>query len=97
MGVADTMRGKLQSVFTPASLVIVDESSRHAGHAGARPGGETHFRLEMVSAAFSGRSRIERQRMVHTALATELGGPVHALSLSLLTPEEAAAKGSAAE
>lgn len=95
MGVADTMRGKLQSVFTPARLVIIDESSRHAGHAGARPGGETHFRVKMVSAAFSGRSRIERQRMVHTALATELGGPVHALSLSLLTPEEAAAKGGA--
>src|SRR5512144_1936186 len=62
---------------------------RHAGHAGARPEGETHFRIEIVSASFQGLSRVERQRLVHRLLAAELAGRVHALSLATQTPEEA--------
>jgi BolA family transcriptional regulator, general stress-responsive regulator len=88
--VAETMRRKLTEALAPARLAIVDESHRHAGHAGARPEGETHFRVEIVSAAFDGLSRIERQRLVHQLLSAELAGRVHALSLTTQTPEEAA-------
>jgi BolA family transcriptional regulator, general stress-responsive regulator len=87
-GVAESMRRKLTEALAPTRLAIVDESHRHAGHAGARPEGETHFRIEIVSASFAGLSRIERQRLVHRVLATELAGPVHALSLATQTPEE---------
>ena len=86
--VAETMRRKLTEALAPTRLVIIDESHRHAGHAGARPEGETHFRIEIVSAAFAGLSRIERQRLVHGVLAPELAGRVHALSLATRTPEE---------
>ncbi len=86
--VADTMRRKLTEALAPARLAIIDESHRHAGHAGARPEGETHFRIEIVSEKFAGLSRIERQRLVHEVLATELAGRVHALSLATRTPEE---------
>lgn len=82
MTVSATIERKLTSAFAPVSLVVVDESHRHAGHAGARPEGETHFRVEIVSAAFEGKSRIERQRMVYDLLRDELAGPVHALSVS---------------
>ncbi len=92
MGVADTIRSKLRDALSPGSLVIEDESAQHAGHAGARPGGESHFRVTIVSAAFASRSRIERQRMVYGILAEELAGPVHALALVTRTPEEAAAR-----
>jgi BolA family transcriptional regulator, general stress-responsive regulator len=88
--VAETMRRKLTEALAPAHLVIIDESHRHAGHAGARPEGETHFRIEIVSAAFAGLSRIGRQRLVHRVLASELAGRVHALSLATHTPGEAA-------
>ena len=88
--VAETMRRKLTEALAPTRLTIFDESHRHAGHAGARPEGETHFRIEIVSASFSGLSRIERQRLVHQVLASELAGRVHALSLATLTPEEGA-------
>ena len=88
--VADTMRRKLTETLAPTRLAIIDESHRHAGHAGARPEGETHFRIEIVSAAFAGLSRIERRRLVHRVLATELAGRVHALSLATQTSEEAA-------
>jgi BolA protein len=94
MAVADTMREKLAAAFTPVVLEVNDESARHAGHAGATRGdgshGETHFHVRLVTAAFEGVSRVERQRRVHAALAAELHGPVHALSLSLMTPQEAA-------
>lgn len=94
MAVADTMREKLTAAFTPAVLEVNDESARHAGHAGATRDdgshGETHFHVRLVTAAFEGVSRVERQRRVHDALAVELRGPVHALSLALLTPDEAA-------
>ena len=88
--VADAMRRKLTETLAPTRLAIIDESHRHAGHAGARPEGETHFRIEIVSAAFAGLSRIERRRLVHPVLATELAGRVHALSLATQTSEEAA-------
>jgi BolA protein len=93
MTMAVTIRDKLMSAFAPSLLEVVDESARHAGHAGATRGdgsqGETHFQVRLVSAAFEGVSRVERQRLVYAALAAELAGPVHALSLKALTPAEA--------
>ena len=88
MSVADTIRRKLTERFAPVRLELVDESERHAGHAGARPEGETHFALTIVSAAFAGMSRVARQRLVYEALAAELANRVHALSLTARTPEE---------
>ncbi len=89
MTVADTIREKLIAAFTPVDLVIEDESARHAGHSGARPSGETHFQVRIVSAAFEGLSRVERQRRVYAVLADEMRGPVHALALTTLAPGEA--------
>ncbi|HEV2551938.1 MAG TPA: BolA family protein [Stellaceae bacterium] len=89
MSVAERIRAKLTAGLMPLRLVIHDESHRHAGHGGARPEGETHFRIEIVAAAFVGESRIARQRRVYRLLAEELAGPVHALSLATFTPEEA--------
>ena len=88
MSVADTIRRKLTERFSPIRLEIEDESHRHAGHEGARPGGETHFSVTMVSAAFSGQSRVARQRLVYQTLAEELAMRVHALSLTTLAPDE---------
>lgn len=88
MKVADILRDKLTAAFAPQRLQIVDESHRHAGHAGARPEGETHFNVEIVSSAFAGRSRVERQRLVYGTLAEELRERVHALALKTLTPDE---------
>jgi BolA protein len=89
MTVAEQIRRKLAAALAPSRLDIVDESARHAGHAGARPEGETHFRLTIVSAAFEGRTRVDRHRLVNALLAEELIGRVHALSLTTLTPDEA--------
>jgi BolA family transcriptional regulator, general stress-responsive regulator len=89
MSVADTIRRKLTDRFAPARLDIVDDSHRHAGHEGARSGGETHFAVTIVSAAFTGRSRVARQRLVYQTLAVELASGVHALSLTTLAPDEA--------
>ena len=89
MSVADTIRDKLTDRFTPVRLDIVDESHRHAGHAGARPEGETHFAVTVVAAAFAGHNRVARQRLVYQTLAEELATHVHALSLTTLTPDEA--------
>lgn len=86
--VADRIRVKLTQALSPQHLAISDESARHAGHAGSRPEGETHFRVEIVAEAFRGLSRIDRQRLVHHTLAEELAGPVHALSLSTRAPGE---------
>jgi BolA protein len=88
MRVADRIRSKLQAAFAPARLAVTDDSARHRGHAGARPEGETHFTVEIVSAAFVGMSRVERQRRIYGVLAEELAGPVHALSLSARAPGE---------
>ena len=87
--VADRIRAKLMDALTPVSLDIVDESHKHKGHAGYREGGESHFHVTVVSAAFEGQNRVARQRAVYGALAEELAGPVHALSLKLMTPGEA--------
>lgn len=86
---ADRLRVKLGSALHPSSLSIVDESARHAGHAGAREGGETHFRIRIISTEFAGLSRVERQRRVYAAVAEEIADGVHALALTTLTPEEA--------
>jgi len=90
MHIHDILTRKLTAAFAPASLTIVDESHLHAGHAGHRPGGESHFRVTIVSDAFGGRSRVERHRMVNAALAEELAGGIHALAIQARTPEEAA-------
>jgi BolA protein len=88
--VANALREKLVAAFAPLALAIEDESARHAGHSGAREGGESHFRVRIVSAAFAGLSRVERQRLVYAAVAAEIAGGLHALALTTLTPEEAA-------
>ena len=88
MTVAETIRDKLTREFAPTRLAIVDESHRHAGHAGARPEGETHFTVRIVSAAFDGLGRVARQRLVYQTLADELATRVHALSLTTLSPAE---------
>src|SRR5690606_37880833 len=86
--VTDTIRRKLEAAFAPARLEIVDDSERHRGHAGHREGGESHFTIVVEAEAFAGQSRVARQRMVHAALADELAGPVHALSVKALAPGE---------
>jgi BolA protein len=88
MSVADIIRRKLTERFAPIRLEIEDQSHRHAGHEGARPEGETHFAVTVVSAAFIGQTRVARQRLVYEALAKELAAPVHALSLTTLAPNE---------
>jgi BolA protein len=88
MSMALRMRRKLEAAFQPLKLEIVDESARHAGHAGARPGGESHFRVTMVAAAFAGQNRLARQRRVNEVLAEELRGGVHALAMTVLAPGE---------
>ena len=88
MSVAETIRNKLTDRFAPARLVILDESQRHAGHAGARPEGETHFAVTIVASAFAGLNRVARQRLVYETLADELATRVHALSLTTLATGE---------
>ena len=90
MAVADAIRQKLTSLFAPSELTVVDESARHQGHAGHRPGGESHFDVIIVSEQFAGLTRVERQRRVYAALEAEFRGGLHALSLKALTPAEAA-------
>jgi len=86
--VAKTIDNKLRSEFAPSRLAVEDESSRHHGHAGWREGGETHFRVEIVSAAFEGQSRVARQRLVYAALKDEFAAGLHALALTTLTLAE---------
>jgi BolA protein len=88
MRVADAIRRKLTERFAPIRLEIEDESHRHTGHASARPDGETHFSVTIVSAAFIGESRVARQRLVYQTLAEELATRIHALSLRALAPSE---------
>lgn len=86
MSVAETIRTKLTDAFSPSVLEVIDESHLHAGHIGARPEGETHFRVEMTAAALADDSRVDRQRKVYAVLADELAGPVHALALKISAP-----------
>ncbi|WOH50571.1 BolA family transcriptional regulator [Bradyrhizobium sp. sBnM-33] len=92
MSTRDIIINKLREAFLPESLDVADESHLHEGHAGHRPGGETHFRVYIVSPAFEGKSRVERHRMVNTALAVELEGSVHALAIKAQAPGEAAGR-----
>ena len=85
------MEAKLRAALQPEQMDIIDESQRHASHGGGHPDGESHFRMRIVAAAFAGKSRVARHRLVHEILADELRERVHALSLETLTPEEAAA------
>jgi BolA family transcriptional regulator, general stress-responsive regulator len=84
---SERIRAKL-APLRPVRLAIIDDSHRHRFHAGARPGGETHFRVEIVAPDFIGMSRIERQRRVYGLLAAELADGVHALQLVTLAPNE---------
>ena len=88
MSVADDIAAKLEAAFAPERLEVVDESHKHEGHSGWRAGGETHFHVTLVSKAFSGQSRLARQRAVYAALAEELAGPVHALQVTAKAPGE---------
>ena len=92
MTMAERIERKLTEQLAPESLEIEDESHKHAGHSGWREGGETHFRVRIVAAAFAGESRVARQRRVYRILSDEMAERVHALSLATLTPEEAAAR-----
>lgn len=86
--IADSLRTKLDTSLKPSRLEIVDDSARHAGHSGAGASGESHFNIVISSDAFTGVNRVQRQRMVYAAVAEELAGPVHALSVKALAPGE---------
>ena len=86
----EAIHHKLTAAFSPTRLEIEDDSDRHAGHAGARPGGESHFNVLIESAAFAGANKVVRQRLVYKALSDELAGPVHALTVKALAPGETA-------
>jgi BolA protein len=85
---ADEIRLHIEAALAPERLELEDESRLHAGHAGARAGGESHFRALVVSARFEGVSRVMRQRMVYDALGDMMQGGIHALALRTLTPSE---------
>jgi BolA protein len=87
--IAQAIHDKLHNAFHPERLEVIDDSARHAGHSGAREGGESHFNVVIVSRLFEGQGRVARQRSVYSALAEELAGPVHALSVKALAPGEA--------
>jgi BolA protein len=91
MQTADIITRKLTEAFAPQSLEVVDESHHHEGHAGHRPGGQTHFRVYIVSDAFKGKTRVDRHRMINAALAGELAGGVHALAIHAAAPGEGGA------
>jgi BolA protein len=91
MRTADLITQKLTEAFAPQSLKVMDESHQHAGHAGHRPGGETHYRVYIVSDAFKGKTRLQRHRMINETLAGELAGGVHALAIHAAAPGEGGA------
>ena len=88
MRTADLITQKLTEAFAPQSLKVEDESSRHEGHAGWRPGGQTHYRVYIVSQAFKGKTRLERHRMINDALSGALSGNIHALAIHASAPGE---------
>jgi len=88
MHTADVITEKLTAAFAPESLRVEDESHQHEGHAGHRPGGQTHYRVYIVAEAFRGKSRIDRHRMINQTLAQELAGGVHALAIHASAPGE---------
>ncbi len=89
MSLGDWIRTTLEERLAPTALSVVDESHQHAGHSGWREGGETHFRLDVVSAVFEGKSRVERHRMVNALLDDAFKRGLHALALRARTPGEA--------
>jgi BolA protein len=89
MTMSERIHDKITAALRPARLEIIDESHLHHGHVGSRPGGETHFRVEIVSAAFAGQAKLARQRRVYDILKDEMmPGGIHALSLATWTPED---------
>jgi BolA protein len=88
MQTKDVIIEKLTAAFMPESLEVLDESDQHKGHAGHRPGGQTHYRVYIVAKAFAGKSRIVRHRMINEALDAELKGGVHALAIHASAPGE---------
>jgi len=88
MRTRDLITEKLRKAFAPESLRVEDESHQHAGHAGHRPGGETHYRVYIVSEVFRGKSRLQRHRMINDTLASELSAGVHALAIHAAAPGE---------
>jgi len=88
MHVRATIENKLNAALNPEHLEVIDNSAKHAGHAGANPDGESHFEVVVVASSFEGQNRVQRQRMVYEALAEEMAGKVHALELKTLTPDE---------
>lgn len=88
MRVANIIKEKLTEALSPIDLDVLDESHKHAGHAGSRPEGESHFNVKIVSQAFEGKSRVERQRLVYQALSEEMKQDIHALALNTMTPKE---------
>ncbi len=88
-GMAERITTRLETALSPSRLDVIDESHQHHGHAGWREGGETHFRVNIVSQAFVGKSRLERHRLVNAALSQELAGGVHALAIIARAPGEA--------
>ena len=91
---AARIRALLEAALQPSSLAVEDDSARHAGHAGAQAGGQTHYNVVVVSPRFEGLNRVARHRLVNAALQPEFGTGLHALSLVLRTPGEAASAGS---
>ena len=89
MRVATEIERRLRTALEPERLSVIDESWRHEGHAGARPEGESHFRVEIVARRFAGASRLERQRMIYAALGDLMTSDVHALAISARAPDEA--------
>jgi BolA family transcriptional regulator, general stress-responsive regulator len=88
MSLERSIREKLANQFNPTALEVINESHRHAGHAGDNGTGESHFAVVVVSAAFTGKSRLERHRLVNSALAAELTGGIHALAIKAYAPGE---------
>jgi BolA protein len=88
MSVKDRISSTLQQALDPIALEVIDESQRHAGHAGSRAGGETHFHIKVVSKAFAGKSRLDRHRLINSLLAEELRDRVHALAITAKAPGE---------
>ena len=88
MRVEEQITNKLRQAFAPVALEVVNDSHRHAGHAGSPQTGESHFSIKVVSESFAGKSRVERHRMVNEVLAEELKDRIHALAISALAPEE---------
>ena len=87
MTVAEDIRRRL-GALAPSRLELVDESAQHAGHAGAAPGGNTHWKLTIVSAAFAGKNTVARHRMIYQALGELMQHPIHALAISARAPGE---------